>query len=99
MTKHIRQGDLLITKVDKIPSGLKKDLTGIILFGEATGHKHQLFGGDVFKGKEGLIFLNVPKKAEIRHEEHRTIKLGAGKFAVIRQREYLNSDMVKLVVD
>ena len=98
MIIHYRQGDLLIQKIDKIPAKVKYDQTGIILYGEATGHKHKLFGGDVLR-LEDKIFLNVPKNAEIKHDEHNTIKLKAGKYQVTRQREYVMGDMVKLVVD
>jgi len=94
-----RQGDLLIRKIEKLPEGLKIDPTNIIVFGEATGHAHRLNGGSVVKSKEGLIYLDIKNKAEISHEEHKTINLEAGKYAVVRQREYLMEDMERLVVD
>lgn len=93
-----RQGDLLIKLVDSIPGGAKKVASGIILYGESTGHKHRLVGGNVMELGES-IFLSVGSKAKIVHEEHEPIHLTKGKYAVIRQREYQSKDMTKLVID
>jgi hypothetical protein len=94
-----RQGDLLIRRIKKLPTGLKKRATKIILYGEATGHKHQLTCGSVFDSKEGLVYLSLVKDSQLVHEEHGAIDLKKGKYAVIRQREYQSKDMVRLVVD
>lgn len=94
-----RQGDLFIKRIDKLPKGLKKRASKIILYGEATGHKHQLTSGSVFDDPKGAIYLSLLKDGSIVHEEHNTIKLKKGKYAVIRQREYQSKDMVRLVVD
>lgn len=93
-----RQGDILITSIGSIPSGVKKVPTGIIVYGESSGHAHRLVGGDVLH-KGDAMFLNVPKSATIVHEEHKTITLGKGKYAVTRQREYMAKDMTRVVVD
>lgn len=97
-TKMQRQGDLLITKTNKIPSG-KVITDGVLLRGESTGHKHQLKGGKVVQTKSGDLYFEVVKKAQLLHEEHNTLEFGSGKYAVIRQREYAGKDMVKIVVD
>lgn len=94
-----RQGDLLITKINELPKGLKKVPSGIIVRGEATGHSHRLVDGDVFSGKNGLLYLVVASKGVITHEEHKPIKLSKGLYKVRRQREYGSGDMVKVVVD
>jgi len=94
-----RQGDLLFKKVSKFPKGLKRIPRGIILRGEVTGHSHRLVGGDVFSDKNGIMYLSVLKNGHIVHEEHKTINLSRGKYAVIRQREYQSKDMVRVVVD
>ena len=93
-----RQGDVLIQEVSEIPKGLKRIKDGIVLRGEVTGHAHRLQGGELF-GKDGSMFMNIPSPALLVHEEHKTIKLPVGKYAVIRQREYLSKDMTKVVVD
>ena len=94
-----RQGDLLIKQINVFPKEITKRKTTIILYGEVTGHKHQLTDGDIFDGKDGLIYLLLSEAAKIVHEEHKPIVLKKGKYAVIRQREYQNKDMVRLVVD
>jgi len=93
-----RQGDLLIQKIEAIPEGTTQVITGIVLEGEATGHHHRLQGGSVL-AKDGLMFLDVSDKALLVHEEHKPIALTKGKYAVIRQREYMSKDMVRVVVD
>lgn len=97
--KMYRQGDLLIQEVDSLPKDIKKRENRIILWGEATGHKHQLTTGSVFDGKDGAIYLELLKGGKIVHDEHNPISLKKGKYAVIRQREYLMKDMTRLVVD
>lgn len=94
----LRQGDLLIVKINDIPKGIKKVPSGIVFRGEATGHAHRLVGGDVFSDN-GVMFLDVEKTAKLLHEEHKPLILGKGKWSVIRQREYQSKDMTRLVVD
>jgi len=94
-----RQGDILITAIDQLPKGLKQVISGVILEGESTGHKHRIVGGELFKDNSGEMFLNVSSKAQIVHEEHNTLTLKKGSYAVIRQKEYLMKDMVRTVID
>ena len=98
MEKQFRQGDVLITGIDQLPKGSKKLVSKIIVEGEATGHSHTLVGGDIFS-KEGLLYLVVGANGKVTHQEHNTIELESGVYAVQRQKEYLSSDMTKLVVD
>ena len=94
-----RQGDVLIyLPIEKLPDGAKKLQTKVIVYGEATGHHHSLIGGDIFE-KDGLMYLVMAKLGEIVHQEHDTIKLGAGIYPVKRQRRYVSSDMTALVID
>ena len=93
-----RQGDVLITTIQKIPKGTKKVLNGVILYGESSGHAHRLVGGDVLT-KGDAMFLKVTKKGTIVHDEHKSITLKKGLYGVTRQREYLTKDMTKVVVD
>lgn len=94
-----RQGDLLFIKINELPKGLKKIRGNVIVRGEATGHTHQLGGGDIFSDNKGLLYLVVLKKGLITHQEHKPIKLSKGLYKVQRQREYTNKDAVKVVVD
>lgn len=97
--KQFRQGDLFIQEIEQLPEGLKAQKNLILVYGEATGHKHQLKSGQVFTDDKGLMFLKLSKVTELIHEEHATIDLPKGNYVVIRQREYQSKDMVRLVVD
>lgn len=93
-----RQGDILFQKIDKFPLGLKLKNTEIIVYGESTSHAHRLKGGSIFTGKDGLMYLKVAKEALVTHEEHKTIKLSKGFWAIIRQREY-TPEAIRTVAD
>lgn len=90
--KMFRQGDVLIVKVDKIPriNMLHRKKDGILLEGETTGHAHRIKGGVVFESffEEYGMYVDVPLRAELVHEEHGDIELSAGRYKVIRQTEY-----------
>ena len=96
--KIYRQGDVRISSVEELPEGLKLKKDTVLVYGESTGHSHRLQGGKVYtKGDEMYIVCNDGDK--IVHEEHETINLAKGRYAVIRQKEYLTKDMSKVVVD
>jgi len=82
-----RHGDLLIESIDKIPEDTKVRKSGIILDGEVTGHAHRLNGGLVLE-KEDRVYLSLKSPGTVTHEEHHTINLPAGDYAITRQREY-----------
>lgn len=96
--KQFRQGDVLITLMDTLPIKAKRLKTKTIVYGEATGHHHDLVGGDIFE-KDGLLYLTLASQGSVTHQEHDTIELEPGVYAVTRQREYLAADMTKLVID
>jgi len=93
-----RQGDLLLTQIIALPKGLKKLSTLILLRGEATGHSHRLTSGSVFKRGDNL-YLALEGDSQLVHEEHNTVDLPSGFYAVTRQREYTSENMTRLVVD
>lgn len=93
-----RQGDVLIKQVAELPEGLKTQKGNVLVYGESTGHSHKLVGGSV-KVKSDEMYIIANDGAKIVHEEHNTIDLPSGKYMVIRQREYLSSDMTKVVID
>ncbi len=94
----VRQGDLLLESIEKLPKKVTKVKDNVILRGVATGHAHTVKGGTVWKTKD-TFYVKVPKKAQLIHDEHKTIELPKGVYQVIRQKEYLSKDMAKLVVD
>ena len=88
---HYRQGDILIIAVPTI-NGKEQSPNGRIILaeGEVTGHAHAIADPTVtsYVGADGTLYLDAPKGADVRHEEHATITLPPGKYRVMRQREY-----------
>lgn len=83
-----RQGDVLITRIARLPEGLNARQSGIILAGEVTGHAHRLAQGRVLEDAHGALFLEVPQRTQVVHEEHRPLPLEPGSYRITRQREY-----------
>lgn len=92
-----RQGDVLIVPVDSIPESakpVKRDNGRVVLaYGEVTGHAHALRERRVQllseNGSRDICYLRVScPEAFLRHEEHREIRLPAGNYKIVRQREY-----------
>ncbi|MFX0204583.1 MAG: hypothetical protein ACFFDT_01245 [Candidatus Hodarchaeota archaeon] len=88
----VRQGDLLLKKVDKLPKRARTVKSDVILEGEATGHAHRIIDGEIFRfwsqSSGDQLFVKADKGATLVHEEHTKIKLVPGIYEVIRQREY-----------
>ena len=92
--KQARQGDVLIERIQEIPSGVKseKPIDGriILAHGEATGHHHSIDAdaADWWKTDSGDQFVEVRESAPVVHQEHAPIPLPVGKYRVVRQMEY-----------
>lgn len=93
----MRQGDVLVIRVDQLPRGLEpieRGPKGVVLAeGEKTGHAHAISkpNAAMFRDpKLAAIFLHVTgdEPALLEHEEHSTIALPPGNYQVVRQREY-----------
>jgi hypothetical protein len=94
-TKLYRQGDVLFTRVARLPKGkLTKRENGVVAYGETTGHSHVLKDRDVAEvlEMESELFVHVDRSGRegvtFVHEEHAPITLPAGNYRVIIQREY-----------
>jgi len=91
-----RQGDIYFVKLDQEPGlGDAKPLkAGIIARGEQTGHMHRVSGPSLTDGAllatlGDSMFLRSPEAgATIVHDEHGPLKLPAGVYAVVNQREF-----------
>lgn len=100
----IRQGDILLIPADATPADYIQRSGEVVLgLGEVTGHRHLLqhavwlvapttdvaqfaiSGGDV------PVFVVAGENSQLVHEEHRALKIPAGTWQVIRQREYTPS--------
>lgn len=87
---HLRQGDVLMIKVDKLPKGAKKVKEGKIIaaYGEKTGHSHTIDSMNCSEFLSGdTRFVQVNEKTEMIHPEHGPIPLDQGVWEIRRQRE------------
>jgi uncharacterized protein (UPF0548 family) len=95
-----RQGDLLIKRLEYFPNIriVKSWIEGnetILLHGEVTGHSHKLVGDfDLYRDGSNNVFFEVKHDSKVVHDEHGTINLEVGKYALIRQREYAPKEIV-----
>jgi hypothetical protein len=100
--KQARQGDVLILKVDEIPT-LKETKQVRLANGEVTGHHHTIFNGAVgYADAETDLaeFVEVKDSSgvELVHQEHSTITLPPGKYRSVIQSEY-TPEAIKRVAD
>ncbi len=91
--KVFRQGDVIISPLEKQPNGEWKDKGNLVLAeGEVTGHAHRITSGKAqlqVNALFGLMILKVmSEQAIISHEEHEDIMLPMGDYAVKIQREW-----------
>lgn len=89
-----RQGDLLLVSVETIDSAatpVARDRAQrlVLAEGESTGHAHVVLAPDVALVEARRVrYIQSPKPFEITHEEHAPLRLPAGTFRVVHQREY-----------
>lgn len=87
-----RQGDVMIRRIGKLPSNkLTKRESGILAYGEVTGHAHRiddLAVAEVMEVGDGMYLRVGTEGVRIIHDEHAPISLPAGNYEVTIQREY-----------
>jgi hypothetical protein len=102
--KFYAQGDIILERVSDAsptdPINVDPDGAVVLARGEVTGHRHAFYSGAVMFRDDALA-RDIPAQlylghiriadeggAELRHEEHDTIKLPKGTYRVRRQREW-----------
>lgn len=98
-----RHGDLLLIPVNNVPEG--KGASGmdvVLLEGEVTGHAHRLQCATkpavTILAPDGGMFLSLVEATPLVHEEHGTIVVPPGQYAVRRQVEY-SPEAIRNVAD
>jgi hypothetical protein len=86
--KLLRQGDVLLKLVPRLPRGSKKVGDNVLARGETTGHSHRMMGGEVYRTPSNQTLVLVRDEASLVHEEHKQIEVPKGIYRVIQQREY-----------
>ena len=104
MTLTMRQGDVGIIVVDKLPDGAKelpREKGRVVLaHGEVTGHAHTITSphATFFEAKDGRRFLEARNPLVLRHEEHADVRIAPGIYQVRIQREY-TPEAIRNVLD
>jgi hypothetical protein len=104
---HARQGDVLLTRIAKMPVGDWKPLARdggktVLALGEATGHHHRFESESVCELRAegiGTRMVSVSTESLLLHEEHATILVPPGLYTVEIQREWTFEDEVVNVAD
>ena len=96
----VRQGDILLKKVDKIKGRKIAENEKVLALGEVTGHSHILRGkGTKFFQEQEQIFIDVSQEAELVHQEHGNHIIQKGKYILIQQREFDLAEGIRQVMD
>jgi hypothetical protein len=102
--KLFRQGDVLIREIEEVPAQAKaqKTVQGRVILaeGEVTGHHHILIdeGVELLTADAAERYLHVTAPVRLQHEEHATVTIPPGNYAVTIQREY-HPEAIRNVVD
>jgi hypothetical protein len=92
----LRQGDVLLIPISSIPADAK-DITPktgriVLQHGEVTGHAHAFYDNtyniNLRAGGSGERYLEVKALSALKHEEHTTVEVPAGKYLLPNQVEY-----------
>jgi hypothetical protein len=94
MQKIIRQGDVLLVRVAKVPAkAAEVAVEGgrvVLAHGEVTGHAHAIYEPAKAKlwSADAERFLQVMETVALQHEEHAAANLAPGVYRVAIQTEY-----------
>jgi len=87
--KQIQQGDVNITKIEKIPVDAKIKPDRILRDGEVTGHAHRLKGeAELLELGDRLFMRVLGGDVSVIHEEHNTVLIPPGEYEVTPTHEY-----------
>lgn len=96
-----RHGDVMIEKVNSLPSGLRKARHTVLAHGEITGHSHRIKeqgSAFLYEALTDLYLHVTAEQATVVHEEHHPIHLSSGYYRVWRQREY-SPEEIRIIRD
>jgi hypothetical protein len=88
---HYRHGDVMLQRIDRLPSHAQRRIGATLAHGEVTGHSHRFAQSQTVQlwERDGNLFLEVkPANAALVHEEHRQIDIPQGFYRYWKQREY-----------
>lgn len=94
--RPIRQGDVLLVPVAKLPMGqVEKHPQLTLAYGEATGHHHTLYpikatSADAIEEVtiNGKRFIKLDVEWLLRHQEHKELRIPPACYEIIIEQEY-----------
>lgn len=98
MTKLVRQGDLVLKKISKLPTKLTEENTKVLMHG-SHGHDHFIDKGKVyFKKVDDYVYgYLVTKDTTLDHPEHGGIKLTDGIYELRKQNEFTVAGLIPVI--
>lgn len=94
----MRQGDVLLIPVNKIPTNLKRTTKIVLARGEATGHHHSIVGenctgfvAEQLQTEDALsqyVEIENEDGVDLVHQTHDPVHLPPGKYKSVIQSEY-----------
>jgi hypothetical protein len=104
---YYQQGDVIIKRIDSLPSGInevEKDFKGrgiVLAEGEHTGHFHGIADTNsavLYENGEDLRFLEVKDGVTLTHQEHGHINITEGIYevGVVREADHLSEEIRKV---
>ncbi len=102
---QIQHGDVLLTRVEKLPKGCnpvaKHNDVIVVAEGESTGHCHVITEkGATLLELKGEFYLEVTEPVTITHEEHKALPIPEGIYHIGRVKEYdYFQEMERRVID
>ncbi len=101
MSIAIRQGDICLVKISKLPKGLVSSKTNTLLANGSGGNPHTFKGGTYYPKVEGDFMLGYlkAKGTKIYHTEHspKGDSIPAGIYEVRKQVEFTHEGLRPVV--
>lgn len=92
-----RQGDVLIRRIASLPKQKAQPrITGILAYGEVTGHAHKIEDlkcAELLEIGQNLYLRVSDEGVRVIHDEHAPITLLPGNYEVEIQREYTPAEI------
>ena len=108
MARMIRQGDVLLVPVERVPEQVgpvaREEGRLVLAEGEVTGHAHVIEAerAELVTAEgaaELYLLVHGTEPVELTHEEHSTLPVEPGAYRVVRQREFAPSASPRWVAD
>ena len=111
----VRQGDILLQPVDRVPDGAKvvpgEQGATVLAYGESHGHRHQFASGAKLFERGSTRFVEVSAKGgallqvtndrgeQLGEVRHAEIAVPPGSYEVVQQIEWTAADEARQVQD